>query len=118
MTYLFLVLIGLLGGITSGLFGVGGGVIYVPLMIMLLGFTTHQAVGTSLAVVIAAGCVAATKYALSGMVSWKSLPLMILAAMAGAWIGAAFSLSIDQLLLKRLFAAFLLVMSLKLFFSN
>lgn len=118
MNYFLLTLIGFLGGITSGLFGVGGGVIYVPLMVMLLGFGMHQAVGTSLAVVIGAGLVAATRYAMGGMVSWKSLPWMILAAMAGAWLGATFSLGLDQTLLRRLFAVFLFGMSLKLFFSN
>ena len=49
---LSLVLIGVLAGILSGLVGVGGGVIMVPLLVLLLGFNQHQAQGTSLAVLV------------------------------------------------------------------
>ena len=47
---LFLVIIGILSGFLSGMMGVGGGVIMVPLMVFLLGFSQHEAQGTSLAV--------------------------------------------------------------------
>ena len=49
---LSLVLIGVLAGILSGLVGVGGGVVMVPLLVLLLGFNQHQAQGTSLAVLV------------------------------------------------------------------
>jgi len=52
MTYLFVALIGLLGGFVSGLVGVGGGTVFVPLLILLLKFNPHLAIGTSLAIII------------------------------------------------------------------
>ena len=49
---IILIIVGLLAGLFSGMFGVGGGVIMVPLMVFALGYTQHQAQGTSLAVLV------------------------------------------------------------------
>ena len=69
---LSLVLIGILAGILSGLVGVGGGVVMVPLLVLLLGFNQHQAQGTSLAVlVVPVTAVAVYTYHKEGFIDWR-----------------------------------------------
>ena len=63
---------GLTAGIASGMFGIGGGVILVPLLGLLLGFSQHRAQGTSLVALIPpTGLLAVIAYAKSDYVSWK-----------------------------------------------
>src|SRR3546814_4941448 len=77
----------LLAGLLSGLFGVGGGTVIVPLLVLLLGFDQRRAAGTSLAAIVPTATVGVISYAVSGSVAW--IPAIILAATAvlGAQIG-------------------------------
>ncbi len=87
--WLVFVVIGLIGGFASGLFGVGGGIVIVPALIYWAGFTQHKATGTSLAVLLPPiGLAAALEYYRHGNVDVRAA--MILAAMmiVGAWVGA------------------------------
>ncbi len=118
MTYLLLALIGFLGGISSGLFGVGGGLVFVPLLMLLKAFDPHLAIGTSLAIVIPTAIVAVSKHASAGMVDWKIVPVIAVFALIGAWLGATVSLQIDSQLLKRIYAVFLFAIALKIFFTK
>ncbi len=118
MEVLFLMLGGFLGGVSSGLFGVGGGVIFVPFLIFFLRLTPHQAVASSLAVMIPAVILAAFKHGQMGNTVWRVVPWMIIFALIGSWAGSALSVSLDAVLLKKLFAIFLFLVALKLFFSN
>lgn len=113
-----LALIGILGGISSGLFGVGGGAVFVPLMVMMLGMDAHLAVGTSLAAVIPTAFAAAMKHGQAGMVDLKTAFLLAAFAMIGAWLGAKLSLRLDTLTLKRFYAVFLMLISVRLFFTR
>ena len=76
--------IGLAAGLLSGLFGVGGGTVIVPLLVLILGFDQRLAAGTSLAAIVPTAPVGVVSYALSGSVAW--IPALILAA--GAVVGA------------------------------
>lgn len=76
--------IGLTAGILSGLFGVGGGTVIVPLLVLLLRFDQRLAAGTSLAAIVPAASVGVISYAVHGSVAW--IPALILAA--GAVVGA------------------------------
>ena len=78
------VLVGLVAGLLSGLFGVGGGVLIVPALVLLLRYEQRRATGTSLAAIIPTAAVGVISYATSGDVAW--IPALILAA--GAVIGA------------------------------
>ena len=118
MNYLLYIVIGLLGGITSGLFGVGGGLVFVPLLILLLGFDPHLAIGTSLAAIVPTAFVAAAKHGRAAMIDWKTALLIAVFAVLGAWIGSQLSLKLDSNLLRRIYAVFLAALSLKLFFSK
>jgi len=118
MSYLLTMLIGLFGGVVSGLFGVGGGAIFGPLLILILSYNAHLAIGTSIAAVIPTAIVAAWRHASGGMVDWKTVFFLVLFSMIGAWAGATVSLKLDVAVLKKVFAGFLFLLSLKLFFQN
>jgi uncharacterized membrane protein YfcA len=116
---LTLIIIGLLAGILSGFMGVGGGVIMIPLMILLLGYSQHQAQGTSLAVLaIPVTFWAAYNYYSAGHVNWKFAIIMALAFVVGGYLGSKFAISLDQSVLKKIFGVVLLIAAIKLFFEK
>ena len=118
MTYLTIAFIGIFGGIVSGFFGVGGGLIFVPLLILLRGLDPHMAVGTSLAVVVPTAFMGALTHQHAGKIDWRAALFLVIFAVAGAFLGARLSLAADAVLLRRLLAVFLLALSLKMFFPN
>ncbi len=118
MNIFLTIIIGFLAGVTGGLFGVGGGLIFVPLLILLKHFDPHLAVGTSLAVIVPTALVAAFRHQMAHMIDWRSVLFLTVFAVLGSWAGAELSLKLDTHLLRRLFAVFLFLLSLKLFFQN
>lgn len=113
--YLAFVAIGLIAGLLSGLFGVGGGTVIVPLLVLLLQFDQRRAAGTSLAAIVPTAAVGVISYAMSGSVAW--IPALILAAGAvvGAQIGSRLLPRISQTALRWGFVAFLVVVIVSLF---
>jgi uncharacterized membrane protein YfcA len=111
-------LIGILGGLVSGLFGIGGGSVFVPLLILLNRFDPHKAIATSLAVMLPAAAIALWRHSHAGMTDWKTVPVLAVFAILGAWLGAGISLQASSLLLRRLFAVYLLILSVKLCFPD
>ena len=79
-TLIFLILIGLAAGLLSGFVGIGGGIVIIPLMMLLLGLDQHQAQGTSLAVMLPPiGILAAWNYHKSGFIEWRFALIIALA---------------------------------------
>tara|TARA_R110002020_G_scaffold17531_1_gene61494 strand:- start:74 stop:442 length:369 start_codon:yes stop_codon:yes gene_type:complete len=116
---IMLIIIGLVAGMLSGVLGVGGGVIMVPLMILLLGFSQHEAQGTSLAVLaVPVTFVAAYTYSDSGYVNWKYAFIMAIFFVVGGYLGSKLAINIDQKILKRIFGAVLLVIAAKMIFDK
>lgn len=110
-----LIVIGLLAGILSGIMGVGGGVVMVPLMILLLGFNQHEAQGTSLAVLaVPVTFLAAYNYYNEGFVNWKDAALIAVFFIVGGYVGSKMAVNLDQKTLRRIFGGILLVISVKL----
>ncbi len=109
-------LIGILGGFLGGLFGVGGGTIFVPLLMLLKGFDIHRAVGTSLLIIIFTALSGAVFHGKAGMVDWQTAVILGIFSVLGVWLGTQLSLKIDALLLQRAFAVFLVVIAVKIFF--
>ncbi|MBN9168460.1 MAG: sulfite exporter TauE/SafE family protein, partial [Microbacterium sp.] len=107
--------IGLVSGLMSGLFGVGGGTVIVPLLVLLLRFDQRLASGTSLAAVVPTAIVGVISYAVHGSVAW--IPAVILAAGAviGAQIGTWLLARIALTVLRWAFVAFLAVVIVTLF---
>jgi uncharacterized membrane protein YfcA len=84
-----LVLIGLVAGLFSSLFGVGGGIVIVPLLIIGASFGTKEATGTSLGAIVITALAGVTLYALRGKVDVGYAALVGIPAMGGAILGAA-----------------------------
>ena len=114
-----LIVIGLVAGILSGVMGVGGGVVMIPLMILLLGFNQHQAQGTSLAVLaVPVTFLAAYNYYNEGYVNWKYAAVIAVFFIIGGMLGSKFAVKLDQKVLKRIFGGILLVISIKMLWGK
>ncbi|WP_292829223.1 sulfite exporter TauE/SafE family protein [Microbacterium sp.] len=107
--------IGLLAGLLSGLFGVGGGTVIVPLLVLVLAYNQRLAAGTSLAAIIPIASVGVISYAIHGSVAW--IPGLILAAGAvvGAQIGTWLLPRVPLAALRWSFIGFLVVVIVSLF---
>ncbi len=119
MNYLVAGLVGLVGGITSGLFGVGGGVVMVPAMLLLLGTQVtdiKQAIGTSLAVIVPTALVGTWKHHTQESVKWAVVAALVPTALVGGYIGAWLTTKIHSDDLKRMFGGFLVLVGCKLLF--
>lgn len=105
--WLMFVAIGALGGLSSGLFGIGGGVVIVPALIYWAGFTQHRATGTSLAVLLPPiGLAAAVEYYRHGNVDVRAALILAAAMFVGAWVGAFFANHMKGPQLRLLFGLF------------
>lgn len=113
--YLGAVFIGLLAGLMSGMFGVGGGTVIVPLLLTLLVFDQRRAAGTSLAAIVPTAAVGVMSYAAVDAVAW--IPALILAAGAvvGAQIGTWLLARLPQNAIRWGFVGFLVVVIVMLF---
>jgi uncharacterized membrane protein YfcA len=88
-SWLTFVVIGILGGVAAGLFGVGGGIVIVPALIYWAGFSQHKATGTSLAVLLPPiGLAAALEYYRHGNVDIRAAIILAITMFVGSWIGA------------------------------
>lgn len=112
---LSLVLIGLLAGILSGLVGVGGGIIMVPMLVLLLGFSQHQAQGTSLTVlVVPVTALAVFNYYKEGYINWKYAAIIAVFFVVGSYFGSKLAVGIDQKMLKKIFGVVLIIIAGKM----
>lgn len=116
------VVVGLGAGLLSGLFGVGGGMVIVPALALGMGFAQPAAVGTSLvALLLPVGLGGVWAYWQQGVVGPTHLRAGLWIAggmLAGSFLGAKLALALPVALLKRLFAAFLLVVAARTFAST
>ena len=118
-TIIILILLGIAAGILSGLVGVGGGIIIVPALVLLLGFTQKQAQGTSLAILLLpVGIIAVAEYYKGGYINIKYALLMAVAFVVGSYFGSKFALTIPDEKLKKIFAVVLMLLSLKMLFLD
>lgn len=109
--------IGLGAGVLSGMFGVGGGILIVPALVIFLGMTQHGAQGTSIGVILLPiGILAAYNYYTSGNLNIRYALVIALAFIAGGYLGSKISLEISETLLKRLFGILMLLVAVKMIF--
>jgi uncharacterized protein len=114
-TIVSLLIIGLLAGMLSGLVGVGGGIIMVPMLVLLLGFSQHQAQGTSLAVlVVPVTAIAVFNYYKEGYINWKYAAVIAVFFVVGTYFGSKLALSLDQKMLKKIFSIVLIIIAGKM----
>ncbi len=113
--YLACAAIGLGAGLLSGLFGVGGGTVIVPMLVLLLGFDQRLAAGTSLAAIVPTASVGVISYAMTGSVAWIPAIILAVGAVIGAQIGSWLLAKIPQNALRWGFVGFLVVVVVMLF---
>jgi uncharacterized membrane protein YfcA len=118
MTYVVAGLIGLVSGVTSGMFGVGGGIVMVPAMLFLMGNIRDikMAIGTSLAVIIPTALMGVYKHHGYGNVNWMAALALAPAAIGGSYLGVWLTTQMTPDHLKRGFGGFLVLVGLRLLF--
>jgi uncharacterized membrane protein YfcA len=107
--------VGLVAGLMSGLFGVGGGTVIVPLLVLLLHFDQRFAAGTSLAAIVPTATVGVISYAVHGSVAWIPALLLAAGAVVGAQIGTWLLPRMSLTFLRWAFVAFLVAVIVSLF---
>ncbi len=115
---LTLLAIGMVSGVTAGLFGIGGGVIIVPALVYLAGFSQHNATGTSLAILLPpVGLGAVLEYYRHGNVDLRAALLVAAGLFVGAWLGAAVSNQMSGPYLRLSFGIFVVGLGCYLVFG-
>ncbi len=111
---LALTAIGTLAGLFSGLFGVGGGVVIVPLLVLWLGFDERKATGTSLAAIVIIAGVATAVHGAYGNVHLREGLLVGLPAVAGVLAGTELQRRVSTRAISLIFAAMLVATAIEL----
>ena len=112
---IILIILGLVSGLLSGVFGIGGAIIVIPALIFIIGLSQHEAQGTSLAFMLPpVGILATWNYWKAGHVNWKIALVLSLTFVVGAYLGSQFSLNISDRTLRRLFGVLMILVAIKL----
>ena len=109
--------LGLVAGALSGLFGVGGGILFVPTLVLVVGLAQLPAQATSLAAMIPVVVVGAWRQSSYGNVSWKSALLVGASSTAGVAGGSVLAHVLTEHVLRTLFASFLIVFAAQLLWT-
>ena len=117
--FIILVLIGLLAGTLSGLIGIGGAIIIIPSLVLFLGMEQYDAQGTSLAtMLLPIGLLATINYYKEGAVNIKYAAIIAVAFFVGGYLGSKVALDIPEHVLRKVFAATLFVIAIKMFLGK
>lgn len=116
---IMLLIVGLLAGFVGGMMGVGGGVVVIPALVFIMGFSQHQAQGTALAFMLPPiGLMAAWNYYKAGYVNVKYALLLMVAFVVGAWVGSMISVQLPDKVLKKIFGVMLLYVAYRMIFKS
>lgn len=114
-----LLILGVVTGYISGLIGIGGGLVVVPALVLIFGFSQYEAQGTSLTMMIPPiGILAVINYYKSGYVDLKIAAILCIGFIVGSFLGSKMAISIPQDVLKKVMGVLLILVSLKLFFGK
>ncbi len=109
---------GLMAGSVSGMVGVGGGIIVVPMLTLIFGFSQHLAQGTTLAMLIPPiGILAALSYYKQGYVNFAVAALLCVGFFLGSYFGAKFAVGLSEVMLRRIFGSCLLLVAIYTIFK-
>lgn len=111
------VVIGLVAGFLSGLFGIGGGIVIVPLLVLLAHVERKRASGTSLAAIVPSALVGVASYAVGGHVDWLIALILVVGSVIGAQVGAWLLHRLPVGVIRWAFIAFLAVVAVNLFLA-
>ena len=111
--------LGILAGTLSGMFGIGGGVIIIPGLILLAGLSQHEAQGTTLAILLLPiGLFAVMKYHMGGHVHFYIALFICIGFFIGGWLGANIAVGIPNLTLRKAFGVFLMIIAAYTIFTK
>ena len=111
--------IGLLAGVLSGLFGIGGGIVIVPMLVLVVGLTTTQAAGTSLAaLLLPVGALGALEYWRGGFVDVGFAAILAVGLLVGAYLGARLGISLPVEVVQRGFGVLLVIVGIRFIFFS
>lgn len=114
---LILLAVGLAAGFLSGMVGIGGGIIIVPVLVYFLGFTQHQAQGTTLFMfLLPIGILGVMNYHKAGHVDFKTAFIIATTFVVGSYFGSKIAISLDQKLVKQIFGAIIILLGAKMLF--
>jgi uncharacterized protein len=114
-----LLAIGVLAGISAGMFGIGGGLIVVPALVFVCRLSQHSAVGTSLgALLLPVGALSAWVYWKNGNLNVGYAVLLAVGLLLGGYIGAKIVQPVSDLTLRRMFGAFLFLVSIRMMWGK
>jgi len=112
-------LLGLAAGILSGLVGIGGGILIVPVLVFLFGFSQQQAQGTTLALLVPPiGILAAWTYYKHGFVEIRVAAIIAAGFIVGSFLGARYATGLSNDMLGKIFGAFLVLVGMKMIFGK
>ncbi|ABL64483.1 sulfite exporter TauE/SafE family protein [Chlorobium phaeobacteroides] len=121
MQFMIMFITGIAGGILAGMFGVGGGIIIVPVLVLLVGMTQHSASATSLvALLLPVGILGVMEYYRSGRITTEHLWFGLIIALGlfiGAYFGAKIAISLSSDTLRKAFAVFTGIVAFRLWFK-
>jgi len=110
-----LLIIGLAAGLVSGVLGIGGGIIIIPMLVGFLGYTQKDAQGTSLGLLLLPiGILAVMNYYKAGHVNLKAVGIMVVTFVIGSYLSSLYAVNLPEGILKKVFAVFLILYALKL----
>ena len=112
---IILLSVGLVAGILSGMVGIGGGIIIVPVLVYFIGMSQHTAQGTTLAMfLMPIGILGVFNYYKAGHVDIKIALIIAITFVLGSFIGSKVAISLDQNVVKRIFGVIVFVISIKM----
>lgn len=118
-TILLVIAIGIAAGTLSGLVGVGGGIIIVPSLVYVLGFSQKTAQGTSLGLILLpVGILGVLQYYKQGHIDLKVVWLLAVGFIIGGWLGGKVAVNLSQETVKKIFAVLMIVIAIKMLFID
>lgn len=118
-TILILLLIGLAAGFLSGLIGIGGGVLIVPALVLVAGFSQKLAQGTSLGILLLpVGILAVIQYYKQGYLNVNYVAIISIAFILGGFLGSKLALSLSDDKMKKIFAIIMMIIAVKMLFFD
>ena len=116
---ILLLILGAFVGVISGVVGIGGGVLFVPILVLFFGYSQYQAQGTTLALMVPPiGFLAAYAYYKSGYVDLKVATFLALGFFLGGYFGAKLALNIPVTIIRKIFAIFLMYSAIRIFLKK
>ena len=118
-TVLILLAIGLFSGMLGGLVGIGGGVVLVPALIYILGFSQLNAQGTSLALIMfPVGVLGVINYYKQGHIDFNIVFILAVGFVIGSFLGSKFAMNIPQAFVRKSFAMLMIIIAMKMLFFD